>query len=175
MALIWTGTFDAPAQDVGILGIDPGIRDGGNKLFFESYPRQTIETDSQVVPQSWIHLVATYSDRARLFVNGIMVSDNEDSLTAGFLSSVTRLGRSQDFYVAGFEGVIDDVRIYNRALSDTEVAQLYNYESVSAVPEPSTYLAGICALSILGLSMAKNRKHIRLNEGKHSVKKSARG
>ena len=29
----------------------------------------------------------------------------------------------------GFDGLIDDVRVYNGALSDQEVAQLYQYES----------------------------------------------
>jgi hypothetical protein len=36
-----------------------------------------------------------------------------------------------------WNGSIDDVRIYDRALSDSEVAQLYQVESV---PEPSSFL-----------------------------------
>jgi hypothetical protein len=34
------------------------------------------------------------------------------------------------FIVPSFNGLIDDVRIYNRALSANEVQQLYQYESL---------------------------------------------
>lgn len=39
------------------------------------------------------------------------------------------------------EGSIDDVRIYNRALSDAEIAALYDYESKPPVLEPRTAVA----------------------------------
>lgn len=40
------------------------------------------------------------------------------------------------FWNEYFEGGVDDVRIYNRALSDIEVQTLYNYESASPVQSP---------------------------------------
>jgi hypothetical protein len=55
--------------------------------------------------------------------------------------------------------VIDDVRVYNRALSDDEVSQLYSLEGGSAVPEPSTYFSGLLTLGMLGLSFWKHRKY----------------
>jgi hypothetical protein len=42
-----------------------------------------------------------------------------------------------DSYGPSFEGKLDDIRLYNRALSETEVQQLYNYESVTG-PEITT-------------------------------------
>ena len=121
-SLIWTGTFDAGGHDVGILNTM-------NNLYFHIPPRQTHFSDFIVNPENWLHVVATYSDRARLYANGKMIADAEYTGAPIFRSSITRLGRSQDFYVNGFEGVIDDVRIYTRELSSGEVEQLFALES----------------------------------------------
>jgi hypothetical protein len=138
--LVWTGTFDAMGHDVGIWNTT-------NNLYIEFYPRGTCHSDVVVSPHSWVHVSATYSDKAALYANGIKIAEVDYPSPAGFRSSVTRLGRSQDFYVCGFEGVIDDVRIYNRALSSNEVAQLYAIESpprtdlIKAVKPSFSYLS----------------------------------
>src|SRR5690606_17007176 len=64
---------------------------------------------------------------------------NADSLDIG------RLGRSSptDF----FNGLIDDVRIYDEALSAAQVGEIY--AAFTAVPEPAT--AGLLVLGAMGL------------------------
>lgn len=80
----------------------------------------------------WQHFAATYSRTGgfiKAYVNGVEI--NQNVLT-------NQLQHSGDLFIGGatvggddggFDGLIDDVRVYNRALSDQEVAQLYQYES----------------------------------------------
>jgi hypothetical protein len=51
-------------------------------------------------------------------------------------------------HIGAFDGAIDDVRIYDRALSGTEVADLY------ALPEPAT----LALLALGGLAMLRRRR-----------------
>jgi hypothetical protein len=52
---------------------------------------------------------------------------------------------------------IDDVYIYNKALSSEEVTALYQAQSV-AVPEPSTFLTGMLLVGAASLWALKRRK-----------------
>jgi hypothetical protein len=80
---------------------------------------------------SWKHLVATYSRTdgwMKTYVNGALIS--QTPLT-------NQLAHSGDLYIGaatvhyqdgGFNGLIDNVRLYNRALSASEVQQLHILE-----------------------------------------------
>jgi hypothetical protein len=101
----------------------------------------------------WYSIIWTSdsSGSRTLYVNGA-VSSSSTGLAYGQLLD--------NFYIGGtpqlstnsyfFEGLIDDVTIYNRGLSPTEVTELYNAQSV---PEPTTYalllLSGAASLWVL--------------------------
>ncbi len=76
------------------------------------------------------HLVlvlSQFNNQIRLYVNGTLQATV--SLSNGFLSSghliigAAKYGGNRVDY---FNGLIDDVRVYNYGLSDSEVANLYN-------------------------------------------------
>ena len=80
----------------------------------------------------WTHVAVSFDDSANtvsMYLNGSI--DTADTETAsmstanGYYGTLIGAGNTvySDVY---FEGKIDDVRIYNRALSATEVANLYN-------------------------------------------------
>jgi len=78
----------------------------------------------------WSHVVLTYdksitTDAAKIFVNGVL-KDTEDGVGDSLSSSsypLTFGARGPDW---GYHnGIIDEVRIYNRALSATQIQQLY--------------------------------------------------
>jgi formylglycine-generating enzyme required for sulfatase activity len=89
---------------------------------------------------SWQHIVVVYSTtNVALFKNGIMylfgsapLSDNgENFISVGKYSSTS--------FNESFWGSIDDIRIYNRALSVSEILSLYN--SGLPAPAPSSGMA----------------------------------
>ena len=90
-----------------------------------------INSDSQINDGEWQHLVSVRDGSSfKLFVNGQLVS--ESSLQENASSSFS----GTDFYLGYhpvwnhyFIGAIDDVRIYDRPLSSSEINQLYEVES----------------------------------------------
>ena len=75
---------------------------------------------------SWQHITLVYDAVvARFFVNGVSVG--APALTTTIANSTTNfsIGARGDG-AATFDGLIDDVRIYNRALTPAEVLQLYS-------------------------------------------------
>ncbi len=82
---------------------------------------------------TWYHIVATYDGSVKyLYINGIREPDSVN--TSGSLGPNTyhrdfTLGSydhtANGDYVNFFGGKMDDVRIYNRALSNAEIAAIY--------------------------------------------------
>ncbi len=93
----------------------------------EESPSETLELGS------WQHVAATYDgDRVRLYVNGELVGD---APVAEVLSTdgALRIGGGDLWWSdEGFKGRIDEVRIYNRALSAGEVQS----DSASPIQTP---------------------------------------
>ncbi|MFH1521798.1 MAG: LamG domain-containing protein [archaeon] len=81
--------------------------------------------NSELTSGSWYHLVVTY-DRAtvRFYLNG--VADGTDSQTSALgTSHPVQIARGVGYAQKYFNGTIDEVMIYNRALSGEEVEELY--------------------------------------------------
>ncbi len=81
---------------------------------------------------TWYHFVGTYdsaTEKSNVYLNG--VADTEET-RAGFGTIGTNaydltIGKSSYTDLYYFPGVIDEVRVYNRALSSKEVRDLYNW------------------------------------------------
>lgn len=79
---------------------------------------------SNVADDKWHHLAAVTnsSNFASIYVDGVL--QNSGAVTYdSFVYSGTNIGRTQ--YPEYFPGSIDDIRIYSRALSASEIKQLY--------------------------------------------------
>ncbi len=82
----------------------------------------------------WNHAVLTYNGSSdvsgfNLYVDGVLKSlsptDNDCGASIIYSTATAMIGR-RDYSDIDFAGSIDEVRIYNRSLSSTEVANLYN-------------------------------------------------
>lgn len=82
----------------------------------------------------WTHVTVTYDDDTstnKVYFDGELKDSNSGSGQLDISDenpSVGRDGRDQDYY----EGHLDELRIYNRELNETEVQKLFNTEDISA-------------------------------------------
>jgi hypothetical protein len=92
-----------------------------------------------------------------LYVNGIFIKDGLTS-TKIVHPSIELLGSSGDSNYGDFNGIIDEVRIYDHALGATDVIAEYNRLDPSAqVPEFPTIILPIAG--VIGLMfLFQNRK-----------------
>jgi len=108
----------------------------GGTLTFEIVDSSgnSIRNDSNlsVSDNNWVHTAVSYSavtDEVKHYINGVL--DNDTSLSsADSLKDTTVpliIGASQGGTTTLFNGNMDDIRIYDRALSDQEIHQLYNW------------------------------------------------
>jgi fibronectin type 3 domain-containing protein len=96
---------------------------------------------SSVLPvNSWSHLAVTYDNTAlRLYVNGILVGSQAE--TGAIATSTNQLQIGGDgVYGQFFNGMIDDVRIYNSAISAAQIQADMN-QAGSSVPSAPTNLS----------------------------------
>lgn len=78
----------------------------------------------------WVHLavVGTRTD-ASIYVDGVPVATQSGpEIGPAPQPTLLSLGRLTVPAYDAFDGVLDDVRIYNRALSDSEIQQLHDFE-----------------------------------------------
>ncbi len=84
-------------------------------------------------PKKWYQFMVVYdgnlvsTERAKLYINGTLDrSATETSSSVPNYTSTLRFGELQGNSAGYMGGKIDDIRIYNRALSASEITQLYN-------------------------------------------------
>ena len=125
-----------------------------NLQFSGWYAESSILSPNNLVG-SWNNLTVTYNNsqfETKFYINGSPVSNLFKVYTSADdyhnVTSLDTIDTPLDIGVSsGIKGFYDDIAIYNRALSSSEVSQLY---SVQSVPEPSTYaLFGIGAIGML--------------------------
>lgn len=80
--------------------------------------------NSPITVGAWYHLAGTYDGSMMiLYVNGLPTQTKTGSLTIGNNVLPLYMGSAQG--TNGFGGMLDEVRIYNRALTPTEIQDLY--------------------------------------------------
>jgi len=105
--------------------------------------------DSTYTIGEWYHLVQTYNGTiAKLYINGVKQSDEES--VSGTIKTTTEhlyLGSWKESSYT-FNGIIDEVRIYNRTLNATEINWSYQ-KGLSGLPSnvSDTGLVGYWALN----------------------------
>lgn len=130
----------------GNFGYQFGFANGATKLFCQ------FNTDTLLWPgyqtfadlhgpastNVWYHVAATYDHNAvKLYLNGVpLVTNIIGPVTIANTIATLRLSKDDNDNVA-FAGRIDDARVYSRALSESEIAHLYN----GPPAPPETYFA----------------------------------
>jgi hypothetical protein len=157
---------DPASDDSDAYGFAFVVNDGGTQ-----YIIGTDNIDSGYLANNWYHVVGTYtasSHAVNLYVNGILREDEGDLIDFGIGSSGNlQIGRRSD-NGGYFDGLIDEIKIYNHTLSAAQVNQAYtagstgrtnriikddelvgNEQYVCAVTPNDGYLDGILNLHLL--------------------------
>jgi hypothetical protein len=124
----YAGLVSAPTSDPGMVhfklrssaAVSVDKRDNANSL--DSPP---------IAAEQWVHALFTCDtseDKVELYVNGESIGTDISGPTPVNLTGLMIGREKSDRY---FPGVLDEVRIYNRVLSEDEVLQNYHVESNS--------------------------------------------
>ena len=144
--------YDDPGLGNGFaLGIAGGGLSAGNKVsgFLGGV---TWVNSGAVYPATnvWYHVVMVQQSGVTLFyVNGVptaITTTNNAITPTGF-----RIGSLDGIWF--FNGKIDDVRVYNRALSSFEVSELYNAEGIACTPHAATATATVTSGFVTSATM----------------------
>ncbi|MFC1526376.1 LamG domain-containing protein [Candidatus Latescibacterota bacterium] len=120
-----------------MLAQDNGSDDGDRRIIQLSTHWRSIDwhrmgeaedANSPVIiePDVWYHIAATYDGHNhRLYVDGLLHDTRSGSLRQHSEEPLFVGRKGSDETDFTFRGVLDDVRIYNRALSGEEIARLY--------------------------------------------------
>jgi len=116
----WVFRFSDKNSNFGSLQINQG-----DKIIFLT-SSQASNPESTYASQTWMHVVLTFDgNSSKLYINGVLKSNYDEpaSLSAYFNSLNIGYNSASNRYL---QGSIDELYIYNRALSQAEVTQLYN-------------------------------------------------
>ncbi|MBP6858642.1 MAG: fibronectin type III domain-containing protein [Candidatus Pacebacteria bacterium] len=134
-----SGTQRAPTLSVNSNG-KLGWEFGGS---FPNVTAKTIDSDK------WYHVVMTYTSAGavKVYVDGGEVASSNASKPDDFLNEV-HIGHYGNFGSSFGKALVDDFRIYNKKLSDTEVENLYAYTGAPAGDTTAPVISNVSVSSI---------------------------
>lgn len=126
----------------GVTAWNLQLRTSGQNIRFNIDTSSAVTTDTPISAGSWFHIVGTWDGTtAKIYVN----NDTPHTAAASTLTqnaNALRMGSHYGGAANFFDGLIDEVGFWNRALTAAEVAELYNsgnglaYPFTSGDPQP---------------------------------------
>ncbi len=107
------------------------------KIIVSNWGGLTALSDTAINDGAWHFVAATYDGTTvRIYIDGILeVTDS--SLTFNTINAFSKIGVRIDGTTEFYNGIIDEVRIYNRALSADEVLANYQAGQIIITSSPS--------------------------------------
>lgn len=130
--LIHKGTFARNAQ-TGATGKWFGIevKDGNLRFAVDDdvTKSEAVVNNSSFFTNEWVHVVVIrdiVADKLRIFRNGSLVAEANDNTNGGIgQENPLVIANTNDFNVP-FKGMLDELKVFNYALTDNELLQLYH-------------------------------------------------
>ncbi|MBL7738685.1 MAG: DUF4082 domain-containing protein, partial [Chitinophagaceae bacterium] len=112
---------------------------------------RTVTGTSKLTLNTWTHLASTYDGTTfRLYVNGVQVSSLAATGNIAVTTDPLRIGGTTALAAQYFAGLIDEVRIYNRALSQAEIQADMNIPVTPDVTAPAVSITAPAAGNVSG-------------------------
>lgn len=167
---LWFNSPNTAANDALAGKGDDGLPNTGYRIRLDGGNLQVRLLDSgantagTAAPASnvWNHVVAQRSgDNLELWVNGALAASDSGNagldLTSGTPTPPFLLGqRTNQFGANPYEGLLDEVWVFDSALSVNEIGNLFRANSL-AVPEPAT-LSLLATAALLTLCLRRGKK-----------------
>ncbi|MFC1728657.1 LamG-like jellyroll fold domain-containing protein, partial [Nanoarchaeota archaeon] len=127
---VWLKADSITTSNAGIVRKDGsyilGLANDG-KLFASYVGCTVLSSTTAITTGTWMHAVWTYDGTTtgtnKLYINGVLNNSNvETSCTPVIANGAIQIGME----AARFNGTIDEVKIFNRALSPEQIKQNYN-------------------------------------------------
>lgn len=116
------------------------------------------EWDMPPSPGAWHHMVCVYDrdGNMSLYINGVLKDSDDISYISPDLTNSEELYFGQRWngfsYSLYWDGLIDDIAIWNRTLSANEIQNLYNsYEESGVIPEVNNKTLQILIIIVVAL------------------------
>jgi len=108
-------------NDTGNPNVGMIIRNSSNSSWYG------LDTGANVLDSNWHQLVGVYNGSAiKIYIDGVLNKTSSPIIDTIFVSTdILRIGSYTSNY-GNFNGIIDEVRLYNRALSSEEINASYN-------------------------------------------------
>lgn len=117
---------------------------------------ESITLASPVVSENtWTHIAVvrdSASNAVKWFINGQLESTQTYSMNVGNSVSKLRIGRRNSG--EAFDGVMDEVKLFNQVLSDSDIEQMYNNESAGYNFDGTLRAAPYCVAELEARSSA---------------------
>ncbi len=118
------------------------IGSGGNNSL-----QGAVTSSLQLNSNTWTHVAVTYTNSTvRFYVNGLLTDTRTKTYTMGSNNKAFSISTGSQ----SFDGRLDDLRYYNRALSDTEIADVYGLRVTNPGFHLADALGSIVALTDTG-------------------------
>jgi hypothetical protein len=103
------------------------------KFFIGTGAPNVAISNTVVKTNKWYHIIGTYqaNNNIKIYVNGVLEKTTLISITRNTNPNIFSIGQSGYWPGRFFNGTIDEVKIYNRALSAEEIEAEYIYVSIS--------------------------------------------
>ena len=112
------------SQDGGVVQ-GGSVEPSGNVLVNGNF--ETLRGENPITAGAWVHLATTFDGTTqRLFVNGVEVSSRAVAGAIDVGTGALRIGGNDVWAGEYFQGLIDEVRVYNRALTAAEIQAAMN-------------------------------------------------
>lgn len=97
-----------------------------NKFHFRWGQSNSFDFNSLILPDTWYHVVCAYDgSSAKMYLDGVL--DEQINASSGLVATDTEVRIGQNMTGGeSFKGYVDDLRLYNQALTQTEITNLYN-------------------------------------------------
>ncbi len=129
-----------------------------NTVKMSSFAASSINTPAIITENEWHHVVFTFADgTATIYVNGVPSVRSGYNFSTG-TQATFRIGRN-DSAGERFDGALDDMQVFNYAISPEEVVDLYFAETGKAVcvyGNPDGDLNNDCVVDLLDMGIMAN-------------------